>query len=73
MNSINIRISIAAEEYLRLYQGSARDVLAMSEDGRRIRFPARILQPYLLHDGVHGRFRIHFDGEHKFQSIEQIR
>jgi hypothetical protein len=72
VNIINVRISISAEEFLRLYEGSARDVFAISEDGRSIRFPARILQPYVLHDGIHGRFRIHFDAEHKFQSIERI-
>jgi hypothetical protein len=73
LNSINVRISITAEEFLRLYEGSAREVFAISDDGRSIRFPARILQPYVLHDGIHGRFRIQFDQDHKFQSIEQIR
>lgn len=72
MNSITLRISISAEEFLRLYEGSAREVYAIGEDGRSIRFPARILQPYVLHDGIHGRFRIHFDVHHKFQSIERI-
>lgn len=72
MSSITVRLSISAEEFVRLYEGSAREVYAIGEDGRSIRFPARILQPYVLHEGIHGRFRIHFDAEHRFQSIERI-
>jgi hypothetical protein len=72
VSSITVRLSISADEFVRLYEGSARDVYAIGEDGRSIRFPARILQPFVLHDGIHGRFRIHFDEYHKFKSIERI-
>lgn len=72
MSSITVRLSISAEEFVRLYEGSVREVYAIGEDGRSIRFPARILQPYVLHEGIQGRFRIHFDAEHKFQFIERI-
>ena len=72
MSSITVRLSISADEFVRLYEGSAREVYAIGEDGRSIRFPARILQPFVLHEGIHGRFRIHFDSHHRFQFIERI-
>ena len=72
MNSVYVNLVISAEEFQRLYQGSARDVFALSEDGRRIRFPARILMPYVLHDGIRGRFCISFDEHNRFKSIERI-
>jgi len=72
VRAVLIRLAIPAEEYQRLYMGAVRDVLAHSEDGRRIRFPALILRPYVTHSGVHGVFRIMFDENNRFQRIEKI-
>lgn len=72
MPAIIVQLAISPEEYQRLYQGAVRDVLAHSLDGRRIRFPANILRPYVTHTGVRGRFRILFDGENRFEGIEKI-
>lgn len=72
MHAIVVNLTIPAEEYQRLYQGVVRDVVAQSMDGRRIRFPAMILRPYVMHNGIRGRFRIVFDGQNRFQAIERI-
>lgn len=72
MQAIIVNLLISAEEYQRLYQGAVRDVLAISVDGRRIRFPAMILRPYITHAGIEGRFRILFDERHRFLGIEKI-
>ena len=72
LRAVLIRLAIPAEEYQRLYMGAVRDVLAHSEDGRRIRFPAMILRPYVTHSGVHGVFKILFDDSNRFQGIEKI-
>lgn len=72
MHSIDLRLAIPAEEYQRLYQGAVRDVLARSADGRRVRFPAAILRPYVTHSGIQGCFRILFDEDNRFRSIEKI-
>lgn len=72
MHTVVINLAILAEEYQRLYQGTARDVVARSIDGRRIRFPALILRPFVTHSGIHGRFQILFDGSNRFHSIEKI-
>lgn len=72
MRNLIVNLMISPEEYQRLYQGAVRDVLATSVDGRRVRFPATILRPFVTHTGVRGRFRIVFDENHRFQTIEKI-
>ena len=72
MDAIIVSLSISADEMERWYRGSAQQVLARSLDGRTIRFPARILQPFVSQAGIKGNFRILFDEEHRFQSIQKI-
>lgn len=72
MKNIIVSLSISAEEYQRLYEGSAKTVFAHSIDGRSIRFPAGILRPFVLHTGVRGTFQINFDEDNRFHSIERL-
>lgn len=65
-------ISISPEEWIKLYQGVATDVRTTARDGRTVRFPARILSRFYLNDGVRGSFRILFDDQGKFASIERL-
>ena len=70
--SIIVDLAISADEYLRVYQGSAKLVSAIAIDGRRVQFPANILQKMVTREGIHGRFIIEFSAEGKFQRIEKI-
>lgn len=72
MNTIVVDLSISAEQYQRFYSGQAKLVSAISIDGRRVQFPANILQRAVSHDGVQGRFAITFDRGGKFRSIERL-
>ncbi len=72
MKTVLINLSISAEEFLALYEGSAENVLCYSLDGRRVRFPAAILRRFVTHNGVHGVFRIAFDEHNRYQGIEKI-
>lgn len=65
-------LHIPAERYVALYAGQVREVQARSLDGASLRFPGNILRPFVSHEGVHGRFRISFDENNKFQAIEKI-
>lgn len=67
-----VDLNIPEDEYLRVYRGSARTVLAYSIDGRRVSFPANILQPFVTRSGIRGRFRIRFDEQGRFSSIEKL-
>jgi len=72
MPALVFDLAISADEYLRVYQGQTKSVSVRSLDGSRVQFPAAVLRPFLLHDGVHGRFRIEFDAAHKFAGIARI-
>jgi len=72
MQSILVDLRISSEKYMMLYQGVAQNVYAQSLDGRSVQFPAKILQPFLLRDGINGRFRITFDNQGKYQGIEKL-
>ena len=69
---ICFRLAISADDYLAYYQGAARAVVVQAEDGRRVRFPAGALQPFVTHQGIHGRFELRFDAGHKLQSLRRI-
>ena len=69
---IIFHLNITADEYVRVYSGTAKYVITKSVDGKSIQFPANILQPYLTHDGVSGRFAMKYDKNNKFVSIQKI-
>ncbi|MFT6221707.1 MAG: hypothetical protein ACJA0C_001112 [Candidatus Endobugula sp.] len=69
---VNISLSISAEEYLRVYQGSAKKVSTIDSEGKRISFPANILQPYVSHDGIVGAFTIIIDESNRFKKIIKV-
>lgn len=72
MHSVTVSLSISSDEYLKAYQGTGKIVLAKDTDGRRVRFPANILRPFVTHSGIHGIFRIEFDDDGKFRRISRV-
>lgn len=69
---VTFRVSISREAYLRYYQAAARDVVVTAEDGRRVRFPARILREFVTREGIHGRFRLAYDGRGKSHGVVRL-
>jgi len=72
MKKLTFDISIPADRFEVLYSGAVKDVQAVSREGLRVRFPGRILQKYLSHQGVQGTFVIEFDDANKFKAITKI-
>jgi len=72
MRKLVVDISISAENYLAVYEGAAENVFATTREGLSVRFPAKILRPFVTHDGVVGSFAIYFDNDNKFQRIERL-
>lgn len=69
---VRFRLAISADDYLAYYQGVARAVVVLAEDGRRVRFPAGALQPFVSHQGVHGLFELCFDDRNKLTGLRRI-
>lgn len=72
MAALIVRLNISAQEFQRLYAGTANTVLTTATDGRKVSFPAHVLRRYVTQDGVRGSFRIEFGENHRFRSIERI-
>lgn len=69
---LRLTLQIPADVIHSYYNGAAREVVATAADGRVVRFPANILRPFVMHDGVRGEFEIEFDANHKFVAIHRI-
>ncbi len=72
MKEIIVSLHISREDYLTFYQGQVQTVVATAVDGRVVRFPAAILKNVVGHEGIHGTFKIRFDGNNKFAGITRL-
>ena len=72
MQRVKVRLNISPERFQGYYQGVIEHVVATAADGRLVKFPARVLRPFLSYQGVQGTFEITCDANMKFQSIRQI-
>ena len=67
-----IDLQIPKAELMRFYQGSARGVIARARSGQRVQFPARVLRPFVAHDGVSGSFVLQVDGGNRLTGIARL-
>jgi NAD+--asparagine ADP-ribosyltransferase len=65
-------LKLTADQYLRVYQGTAKRVSVIANDGQRIEFPAQNIKKFLTHDGISGRFEMELTSENKFVAIRKI-
>ena len=72
MPNLEFTLHFTPDEVLRYYRGEARTVVARLDDGRTVQFPAGALQKVVTPEGVHGRFRLRFDENHKFKGLERV-
>ncbi|GLS26544.1 DUF2835 domain-containing protein [Marinibactrum halimedae] len=72
VSSIDVRLSIPAQEYLRLYQSGVANVSAVAVDGRRVQFPSRALRPFVTHQGVVGMFRLYLDEDNRLVNLVRV-
>lgn len=72
MQSLIVDITINAEQYLTQYRVPSAVVVTRARCGRRVKFPANILQPFVSHSGISGSFQITFDNSGKFAGISRL-
>ncbi|GJL66101.1 MAG: hypothetical protein NPIRA05_10720 [Nitrospirales bacterium] len=72
MPKIRVSLNLPPHRFLAYYEGVVDEVVASASDGRKIRFPARVLRPFMTQNGVVGSFFITYDGNKKFVSIERV-
>lgn len=69
---LRFSLQLTADQYLRVYRGTAKRVSVIANDGRRIEFPAQNIKKFLTHDGIFGIFEMELTAENKFVAIRKI-
>jgi hypothetical protein len=69
---IRFRLNLSYDQFLSVYQGLAKNVIATADDGRTIQFPAGKIQRYLTKDGIQGYFQMELTPHNKFVAISRI-
>jgi len=69
---INFSLQLSYDQYLQVYQGIAKNISVIADDGRRIAFPARNIQSFLTKEGIKGYFEMVLTAENKFVSIKKL-
>lgn len=72
MAELILQIELPAQQLHAYYRGEVRIVRARASTGQMVQFPASALQKHFTKDGVHGRFRMEFDANHKFVALERV-
>lgn len=72
MDEVRFSLDLPVREILKFYGGVASVVVAISQDGRRVQFPAHNLRPFVTNEGVRGEFALRFDGRHKLVELRRI-
>jgi hypothetical protein len=70
---IRFVLSLSYDQYLKVYQGIAKNVSVVADDGRRVAFTAGRVQPFLTKQGINGYFEMELTPENKFVSIKQLK
>ncbi|WP_026601968.1 DUF2835 family protein [Methylomonas sp. 11b] len=55
-----------------MYQGIAKTVVTVADDGRRVVFPAGNIQRYLTKTGIQGHFEMELAAGNKFVGIKKL-
>ena len=66
-----VPLNISADEYQRLYRGTARNVFARDSRGVSIQFPAASLRPFVTRDGIRGIFVISVDEHNRLLDVRR--
>lgn len=70
---IHFALQLTYDQFLQVYQGNAKNISVIADDGRRIIFPARNIQSFLSKDGISGYFQMSLTSENKFINLKKIR
>ena len=69
---LHVVLNISVHELIQYYEGTVDSVVAITTDGRSIKFPANILRSVVQNNGIHGTFELVFNEHFKFVSISRI-
>jgi len=71
MHRYEFQLRITADQYLDYYRGTIRHVIVECYDGKKVQFPASLLQRFVAADGIRGDFVLTCDEQHKNSQVER--
>ncbi len=71
--TIRFTLNLSYDQYLKVYQGVAKNVSVIADDGRRVAFPAGKVQSFLTKQGINGYFEMELTPENKFIGIKKLK
>lgn len=71
--TIRFSVQLSYEQYLKVYQGIAKTITVVSDDGRNVVFPAGNIQSFLTKQGINGYFEMALTPQNKFIGIKKLR
>jgi len=72
MHRYEFELDISPEEYLDYYRGVLKNVMVRCDSGETVQFPEALLQPFLMPDGIHGRFTLSCNENYKHPDLQKI-
>ena len=72
MHRFEFDLEISPDEYLEYYRGVLKQVMVRCSSGETVQFPASLLQPFLLPEGIRGRFALTCNGQFKRAHLERL-
>ena len=65
-------LELSQETIVAAYGGVVRYVQTRSREGLQVRFPVRVLRPFVTRDGVRGTFALTIDAHNKLQHLQRL-
>ncbi|WP_404340241.1 DUF2835 domain-containing protein [Pseudoalteromonas mariniglutinosa] len=72
MNSYFFSLHLSYKQCMDYYYGAYTSVQVTEDGGKKIRFPAAYLRPYITAIGIRGRFRMTVTSDNKFVKLEKV-
>jgi hypothetical protein len=69
---IRFALTLSNEQFIQVYQGIAKNVQVIADDGKMIAFPAGRIKPFLTREGISGYFEMELTVDNKFVSIKKF-
>lgn len=72
MSSFRFTMALPAPEAQEIYQGRARYILVVSDEGLKLQLPAANFRRFVTANGIHGRFSVSIDADNKIQELTKL-
>jgi len=72
MNRYAFHLRISPEQYLDYYRGTVRHVIVRSTSGQTVKFPASLLQRFVVKEGIYGDFVLVCDDNNKCIELQRL-